>query len=85
MSINQNPKVLSTRASQLALILSQVYNPSLKQDKIPVLWKIHSLVLVLKKVELNLTSSLHKHVMKTLEKVVLDHLRVQVKILLDPL
>lgn len=65
--------------------MTQVYHPSLKQDKIRVLWKILSLVLVLKKVELNLTSCLHKHVMKALDKVVLDHLRVQVKILLDPL
>ncbi|XP_072543920.1 uncharacterized protein [Salminus brasiliensis] len=83
-------RVLKVCATQLCGILQHLFNLSLKQEKVPVLWKTLCLVPVPKK---STTSSLNdyrpvaltSHVMKVLERIMLTHLSPQVSPFLDPL
>ncbi|XP_068439610.1 unconventional myosin-XVB [Clinocottus analis] len=77
-----NPRVLKTCATQLSGVLQHLFNLSLKQEEVPVLWKTSCLVPVPKK---SMPSGLKdyrpvaltSHVMKVLERLVLAHLRPQ--------
>uniref|UniRef100_A0A667Y6G0 B30.2/SPRY domain-containing protein n=1 Tax=Myripristis murdjan TaxID=586833 RepID=A0A667Y6G0_9TELE len=79
-----------TCASQLSSVIQHLYNLSLSQERVPVLWKTSCLVPVPKKStpsDLNdyRPVALTSHLMKVLERLVLAHLRPQVKERLDPL
>ena len=83
-------RILKTCADQLPPILKHLYNLSLSQVRVPVLWKTSFLVPVPKKTSLSDLKdyrpvALICHVMKVLERLVLTHLRPQVKAVLDPL
>ncbi|KAM9847487.1 cilia- and flagella-associated protein 46 [Aulostomus maculatus] len=85
-----NPRILRTCASQLSIVLKHLYNPSPSLEGLPVLWEMSCLVAVPKK---STSSDLWdyrpmaptSHVMKVLERLILDQLRPQVRTLLDPL
>ena len=85
-----SPRLLRTCANQLSPVLRHLYNLSLSLEQVPVLWKTSCLVPVPKKKspsDLNdyRPIALTSHVMKVLERLVLTHLRPQVKSSLDPL
>ena len=83
-------RILKTCASRLSPVLQHLYNLSLGQERIPVLWRTSCLVPVPKKStpsDLNdyRPVALTSYMMKVLERLVLAHLRLQVGALLDPL
>ena len=82
--------MLRTCASQLSVILLHLFNLSLSQMKVPVLWKTSCVVPVPKRKSPSGPQdfrpiALTSHVMKVMERLVLAHLRPQVKPSLDPL
>ena len=84
------PKLLKDCATQLAEPLHNLFNLSLQTEKVPVLWKTSCLVPVPKTgrpVEMNdyRPVALTSHIMKTLERLILRHLKPQVAQELDPL
>ncbi|KAI3352234.1 hypothetical protein L3Q82_005585 [Scortum barcoo] len=84
------PRILKTCASQLSPVLGHLYNLSLSQEKVPMLWKTSCLVPVPKKSRPSDPAdyrpvALTSHVMKVLERLVLAQLRPQVRKFLDPL
>ena len=85
-----SPRILKTCASQLLPVLQHLYNLSLGQKGIPVLWKTSCLVPVPKKSTPSDLSdyrpvALTSYVIKVLERMVLANLRPQVEVLLDSL
>ena len=83
-----SPRVLRTCADQLSSILCYLFNMSLSQEKVPELWKTSCLVPVPKRSTPSGLNdyrpvALTSHVMKVLERLVLAHLRPQVKSSLD--
>ena len=85
-----SPRILKTCASQLSPVLGHLYNLSLSQEKVLLLWKTTCLVPVPKKSRPSDPAdyrpvALTSHVMKVLEKLVLAQLRPQVRTFLDPL
>ncbi|KAI3358284.1 hypothetical protein L3Q82_003282 [Scortum barcoo] len=84
------PRILKTCASQLSPVLGHLYNLSLSQEKVPMLWKTSCLVPVPKKSRPSDPAdyrpvALTSHVMKVLERLVLAQLRPQVRMFLVPL
>lgn len=87
---NINPRVLKACAGQLAGAFQHLFNLSLRLKKVPQLWKTSCIVPVPKK---GLPSTLNdyrpvaltSHVMKILERLVLQHIRPLVSDSLDPL
>ncbi|KAI3373538.1 hypothetical protein L3Q82_022142, partial [Scortum barcoo] len=76
------PRILKTCASQLSPVLGHLYNLSLSQEKVPMLWKTSCLVPVPKKSRPSDPAdyrpvALTSHVMKVLERLVLAQLRPQ--------
>ena len=85
-----SPRVLRACAEQLCGVLHRVFNMSLSLQKVPVIWKTSCLVPVPKKPQPSGFSdyrplALTSHIMKTLERLVLEQLRPMVKPHLDPL
>ncbi len=85
-----SPRVLKACATQLCGVLQHVFSMSMSLQRVPVLWKTSCLVPVPKTPRpcgskdyrpVALTS----HIMKTLERLVLEQLRPLVKPHLDPL
>lgn len=84
------PRLLRACAAELGHPLQQVYNLSLRLGRVPSLWKTSCIVPVPKKSrpsELNdyRPVALTSHVMKTLERLVLQLMRPQVQSVRDPL
>ncbi|KAI4887226.1 hypothetical protein NFI96_028269, partial [Prochilodus magdalenae] len=84
------PKVLKLCAEQLCGILQHIFNLSCSQGRVPVRWKTPCVVPVPKKkhpVELNdyRPVALNSHLMKTLERLMLGHMKPLVRAALDPL
>ena len=84
------PRLLKVCVDQLAEPLQLLFNLSLQEGRVPVLWKTSCLVPVPKAgrpAELNdyRPVSLTSHIMKTLERLILRHLRPQTIHALDPL
>ena len=82
--------MLKTSANQLSPVLGHLYNLSLSQEKVPLLWKTSCLVPVPKKSRPSDPAdytpvALTSHVMLVLERLVLAQLRPQVRTFLDPL
>ncbi|KAK0146518.1 Interleukin-8 [Merluccius polli] len=85
-----SPRILKTCASQLSPVLGHLYNLSLCQENVPLLWKTSCLVPVPKKLRPSNPAdyrpvALTLHVMKVLERLVLAQLRPQVRTFLDHL
>ncbi|KAM7380045.1 hypothetical protein PAMP_003369 [Pampus punctatissimus] len=83
-------RILKTCANQLSPVMGHLYNLSLSQQKVPLLWKTSCLVPVPKKSRPSDPAhyrpvTLTSHVMKVLERLVLAQLRPQVRMFLDPL
>ncbi|KAF7654395.1 hypothetical protein LDENG_00070260, partial [Lucifuga dentata] len=79
-----SPWVLKACTDQLCEILQHLFNLSLSQRKVPVLWKTSRFVLVPKKSHPSTLNGyrpvgLTSHIMKVLEKMMLAHLRPQVR------
>ena len=84
------PRVLKACAPQLCGVLSQVFNLSLHLQRVPVLWKTSCLVPVPKTLRPSGPQdyrpvALTSHIMKTLERLVLEQLRPMVRPFTDPL
>ncbi|TWW74400.1 RNA-directed DNA polymerase from mobile element jockey [Takifugu flavidus] len=75
-------RLLKSCADQLCGIFSHTFNLSLKLGRVPQLWKTSCIV-----PELNSYRpvALTSHLMKTLERLILDHLRPLVSSFMDPL
>ncbi|MBN3318476.1 RTJK polymerase, partial [Atractosteus spatula] len=74
------PRVLRACADQLSGVLQRLFNLSLRLERVPVLWKTSCLVPVPKKGRPSVLNdyrpvALTSHIMKTLERLVLSHLR----------
>lgn len=87
---NISPRVLRMCAGQLAGVFQYLFNLSLRLMVVPNLWKTSCIVPVPKKgrpSELNdyRPVALTSHVMKTFERLVLQHLRTLLTAFLDPL
>ncbi|XP_039896534.1 uncharacterized protein LOC120738979 [Simochromis diagramma] len=85
-----SPRALRCCASQLSGVLHRIFNMSLVMQRVPSLWKTSCLVPVPKKINLSTLGdyrpvALTSHVMKTLERLILKHLRLLVEPWLDPL
>jgi hypothetical protein len=85
-----SPRVLRVCADQLCGILQRLFNLSLSLERVPVLWKTSCLVPVPKKAHPTVLNdfrpvALTSHIMKTLERLVLAHLRPLVCSSMDPL
>ena len=85
-----SPRVLKTCSKQLCPILQHLFNTSLSQKRVPVLWKTSCLVPVPKKSQPAEPNdfrpvALTSHIMKVLERLLLAHLNKQVKTFQDPL
>ncbi|TWW68206.1 hypothetical protein D4764_19G0000040 [Takifugu flavidus] len=83
-------RLLKSCADQLCGIFSHTFNLSLKLGRVPQLWKTSCIVPVPKTPhpkELNSYRpvALTSHLMKTLERLILDHLRPLVSSFMDPL
>lgn len=83
-------EVLKRCAKQLYGVFQNIFSPSLRCGRVPTLWKISCLVPVPRKVHpkvLNVYRPmvLTSHMMKTLERLVLSHLRPLGRPTLDPL
>ncbi len=84
------PRLLKACALELGDPLQHIYNLSMRVGRVPVQWKMSCIVPVPKRPhhkELNdfRPIALTSHVMKTMERLVLYHLRPQVQHALDPL
>uniref|UniRef100_A0A3B1JI52 Reverse transcriptase domain-containing protein n=1 Tax=Astyanax mexicanus TaxID=7994 RepID=A0A3B1JI52_ASTMX len=84
------PRLLKSCAAELGAPLQHIFNLSLHLGRVPTLWKTTCLVPVPKKThpsELNdfRPVALTSHIMKTLERLLLHHLRPQVQHAMDPL
>ncbi|KAI4877761.1 hypothetical protein NFI96_007703 [Prochilodus magdalenae] len=83
------PKVLKLCAEQLCGILQHIFNLSCSQGRVPVRWKTCVVPVPKKKhpVELNdyRPVALTSHLMKTLERLMLGHMKPLVRAALDPL
>ena len=82
--------MLKACAAKLGEPLQQIYNMSLHQGTVPSMWKTSCLVPVPKKPHSSQPAdfrpvALMSHVMKTLERLLLQHLRPQVHHTQDPL
>ncbi|KAI4905608.1 hypothetical protein NFI96_026862, partial [Prochilodus magdalenae] len=80
------PRMLKACAAQLGEPLQHVFNLSLRLGRVPATWKTTCLIPVPKKAhpkELNV--ALTCHVMKTMQRLLLNHLRPQVHHAADPL
>ncbi len=85
-----SPRLLKTCALELGDPLQHIFNLSLEQGRVPLRWKTSCIVPVPKKprpAELNDFRPVARtsHVMKTMEQLLLHHLRPQVRHALDPL
>uniref|UniRef100_A0A3Q3ECP6 Immunoglobulin V-set domain-containing protein n=1 Tax=Labrus bergylta TaxID=56723 RepID=A0A3Q3ECP6_9LABR len=85
-----SPRVLKACAGQLCGILQNLFNLSLSQGRVPVLWKTSCLVPAPKKSSPSALNdyrpvALTSHIMKVLERLVLAHLRPQVDQLPGPI
>ena len=83
-------RLLKSCADQLCRIVEYIFNMSLKLGKVPLLWKTSCVVPVPKIPHLKDFNSyrpvaLTSHLMKTLEQLVLVHLRLLVGPFMDPL
>ena len=83
-------RVLKSCAAQLSDILQHIFNLSLLQERIPVLWKTPCIVPVPKKSNPSGLNdfrpvAITSRVMKVLERLILSHLRPLVKPALNPL
>uniref|UniRef100_A0A8C6W187 Reverse transcriptase domain-containing protein n=1 Tax=Nothobranchius furzeri TaxID=105023 RepID=A0A8C6W187_NOTFU len=84
------PRVLKACAEQLYGILQHLFNLSLAQEKVPVLWKTSCLVPVPKKTRPSVSDdyrpvALTSHIMKVLERLLLVHLNKQTRTYQDQL
>ena len=84
------PRVLKACASQLCGVLSQIFNLSLHPQRVPVVWKTSCLVPVPKTPcptgpQDYRPVALTSHIMKTLERLVLEQLRPMIRPFTDPL
>ena len=85
-----SPRVLRNCAVQLAPVLEHLFNLSLRLRRVPERWKTSCIVPVPKGAHPKTQNDyrpvvLTSHVMKTLERLVLQHLRPLVSDCLDPL
>ncbi|KAK7922573.1 hypothetical protein WMY93_009475 [Mugilogobius chulae] len=85
-----SPRLLKSCADELCGVMEHVFNMSLKLRVVPQLWKTSCVVPVPKTPHAKDPSSfrpvaLTSHLMKTLERLVLGHLRSTVSSALDPL
>ncbi|KAI3355422.1 hypothetical protein L3Q82_018263 [Scortum barcoo] len=85
-----SPRLLKACARELGHPLQRIFNLSLGQGRVPQLWKTSCIIPVPKKPhpgELNdfRPVALTSHVMKTMERLLLHHLRPQTHHALDPL
>ncbi|XP_051251058.1 uncharacterized protein LOC127360648 [Dicentrarchus labrax] len=85
-----SPRLLKACALELRLPLQHIFNLSLEQGRVPRQWKTFCIIPIPKKPhpgELNdfRPVALTSHVMKTMERLLLHHLRPQVRHALDPL
>uniref|UniRef100_A0A8C6M3D6 Reverse transcriptase domain-containing protein n=1 Tax=Nothobranchius furzeri TaxID=105023 RepID=A0A8C6M3D6_NOTFU len=85
-----SPGVLKACAKQLCGILQHLFNLSLAQEKVPVLWKTSCLVPVPRKTCPSVNDdyrlvALTSHIMKVLERLLLVHLNKQTRTYQDPL
>ncbi|XP_051776198.1 uncharacterized protein LOC127526095 [Erpetoichthys calabaricus] len=85
-----SPRLLKASALQLESPLQHIFNLSLEQGRVPRLWKTSCITPVPKvsrPSELNdfQPVALTSHVMKTMQRLLLHHLRPQVRHALDPL
>ncbi|KAJ8367963.1 hypothetical protein SKAU_G00079910 [Synaphobranchus kaupii] len=86
-----SPRVLKACATQLGGVFQRVFNLSLNLQRVPVLWKMSCLVPVPKMPRPSGVPgdyrpvALTSHIMKSLERLVLEQLRPMVNPLLDPL
>ena len=83
-----SPRALKACAPQLSGVLHRVFNVSLQ--RVPGMWKTSCLVPVPKKprpsnIKDYRPVALTSHIMKTMERLVLDQLRSMIKSFLDPL
>ncbi|KAI4887110.1 hypothetical protein NFI96_003146 [Prochilodus magdalenae] len=84
------PRVLKACATQLCGVLQHVFNMSLCLQRVPVMWKTSCIVPVPKTprpsdIKDYRPVALTSHIMKTMERLVLEQLRPMVQPLLDPL
>ncbi|KAI4899972.1 hypothetical protein NFI96_015155 [Prochilodus magdalenae] len=84
------PRVLKACATQLCGVLQHVFNMSLCLQRVPVMWKMSCIVPVPKTprpsdIKDYRPVALTSHIMKTMERLVLEQLRPMVQPLLDPL
>lgn len=84
------PRLLRTCADQHCEVLTHIYNPSLSLEKNPVLWKTSCLDPVPKTTHARKPAhyrpvALTSHQMKTMERLILTHLRTLVSSTLDSL
>lgn len=84
------PGVLKACASQLCGVLHHIFNLSLSLQRVPVLWKTSCIVPVPKTPRPSNSRdyrpvALTSHIMKTLERLVMEQLRPMVSSILDPL
>lgn len=85
-----HPRVLRTCAEQLCEVLCRIFNLSLSLEKVPVLWKTSCIVPVPKTPKAKEPGhyrpvALTSHLMKTMERLIMDHLRGVVNPTMDPL
>uniref|UniRef100_A0AAV2LJ86 ribonuclease H n=1 Tax=Knipowitschia caucasica TaxID=637954 RepID=A0AAV2LJ86_KNICA len=85
-----SPRLLRTCADQLSEVLSYIYNLSLSLEKVPVLWKTSCVIPVPKTAHAKEPAhyrpvALTSHLMKTMKRLILNHLRSVVSPTLDPL
>ncbi|KAI2649597.1 RNA-directed DNA polymerase from mobile element jockey [Labeo rohita] len=85
-----SPRVLKDCALQLSGVLHYVFNLSLSLQRVPVMWKTSCLVPVPKMPRSSDLKdyrpvALTSHIMKTLERLILEQLRPMVQPFLDPL
>ncbi|XP_058509155.1 sodium- and chloride-dependent betaine transporter-like [Solea solea] len=85
-----SPRVLKACSLQLCGVLQHIFSLSLSLHRVPVLWKTSCIVPVPKIPRPSGSKdyrpvALTSHIMKTLERLILDQLRPMVRPLLDPL
>ncbi|TWW77898.1 cGMP-dependent protein kinase 2 [Takifugu flavidus] len=85
-----NSRLLKDCADQLCGVLLHIFNLSLSLERVPLLWKTSCVVLVPKTAHTREPNhfrpvALTSHLMKTMERIVLTHLRQLVDSKMDPL
>ncbi|TWW77038.1 hypothetical protein D4764_12G0004280 [Takifugu flavidus] len=85
-----NSRLLKDCADQLCGVLLHIFNLSLSLERVPLLWKTSCVVPVLKTAHAREPNhfrpvALTSHLMKTMERIVLTHLRQLVDSKMDPL